>query len=126
MMSYVCKIQEIIVIENKKEKINQMNNDLIKNKGQETENEVVPMDFKLNLFNLLMEMEFYKQKNIKIEFDEELSLINELQIDSIQALEYLIAIEMNLGIVIDYSDIDINIFGSFNKFSEYFYAKALN
>jgi acyl carrier protein len=71
----------------------------------------------------------YDNKAISIEinredFNPEISLINDLKLDSIQLLEYLLAIEFNLQISLDYEDLEIDLFDDFNKFSNYLYRKA--
>jgi len=71
----------------------------------------------------------YDNKAISIEmnredFNPKISLINDLKLDSIQLLEYLLAIEFNLEISLDYEDLEIDLFEDFNKFSNYLYHKA--
>jgi len=71
----------------------------------------------------------YDNKAISIEinredFNPKISLINDLKLDSIQLLEYLLAIEFNLQISLDYEDLEIDLFDDFNKFSNYLYRKA--
>jgi len=71
----------------------------------------------------------YDNKAISIEvnredFNPKISLINDLKLDSIQLLEYLLAIEFNLQISLDYEDLEIDLFDDFNKFSNYLYHKA--
>jgi len=71
----------------------------------------------------------YDNKAISIElnrqnFNPGISLINDLKLDSIQLLEYLLAIEFNLEINLDYEDLEIDLFDDFNKFSNYLYHKA--
>lgn len=71
----------------------------------------------------------YDNKAISIDmnradFNPKVSLINDLKLDSIQLLEYLLAIEFNLEISLDYEDLEIDLFDDFNKFSDYLYRKA--
>lgn len=71
----------------------------------------------------------YDNKAISIEinreeFNPKISLINDLKLDSIQLLEYLLAIEFNLEISLDYEDLEIDLFDDFTKFSNYLYHKA--
>ena len=71
----------------------------------------------------------YDNKAISIEMNREnfnpgISLINDLKLDSIQLLEYLLAIELTLEIELDYEDLEIDLFEDFNKFSNYLYHKA--
>jgi acyl carrier protein len=81
-------------------------------------------EFQDKLIDLL-----YDNKAISIEinredFNPKISLINDLKLDSIQLLEYLLAIEFNLEINLDYEDLEIDLFNDFNKFSNYLYQKA--
>ena len=58
------------------------------------------------------------------DFNPKISLVKDLKLDSIQLLEYLLAIEFNLEISLDYEDLEIDLFDDFTRFSAYLYQKA--
>jgi acyl carrier protein len=71
----------------------------------------------------------YESKAISLEINREdfnprISLINDLKLDSIQLLEYLMAIELKLDVNVDYEDLQIDVFDDFNEFTNYFYQKV--
>jgi acyl carrier protein len=71
----------------------------------------------------------YESKAISLEmnredFNPKVSLIKDLKLDSIQLLEYLMAIELKLDVNVDYEDLQIDVFDDFNEFTNYFYQKV--
>jgi acyl carrier protein len=83
---------------------------------------------KNELQNKLIDI-LYESKAISLEmnredFNPKISLINDLKLDSIQLLEYLMAIELKLDVNVDYEDLQIDVFDDFNEFTNYFYQKV--
>jgi acyl carrier protein len=83
---------------------------------------------KNELQNKLIDI-LYESKAISLEmnredFNPEISLIKDLKLDSIQLLEYLMAIELKLEVDVDYEDLQIDVFDDFNEFTNYFYQKV--
>lgn len=82
---------------------------------------------KNELQNKLIDI-LYESKAISLEmnredFNPKISLIKDLKLDSIQLLEYLMAIELKLEVDVDYEDLQIEVFDDFNEFTNYFYQK---
>lgn len=83
---------------------------------------------KNELQNKLIDI-LYESKAISLEINREdfnprISLIKDLKLDSIQLLEYLMAIELKLEVDVDYEDLQIDVFDDFNEFTNYFYQKV--
>lgn len=83
---------------------------------------------KNELQNQLIDI-LYESKAISLEmnredFNPKISLIKDLKLDSIQLLEYLMAIELKLEVDVDYEDLQIEVFDDFNEFTNYFYQKV--
>ena len=83
---------------------------------------------KNELQNKLIDI-LYESKAISLEmnredFNPKISLIKDLKLDSIQLLEYLMAIELKLEVNVDYEDLQIDVFDDFNEFTNYFYQKV--
>jgi acyl carrier protein len=81
-------------------------------------------EFQDKLIDILYDNKAISLEMNREEFNPKISLINDLKLDSIQLLEYLLAIEFNLEINLDYEDLEIDLFDDFNKFSNYLYHKA--
>jgi acyl carrier protein len=81
-------------------------------------------EFQDKLIDILYDNKAISLEMNREDFNPKISLINDLKLDSIQLLEYLLAIEFNLEINLDYEDLEIDLFDDFNKFSNYLYHKA--
>jgi acyl carrier protein len=81
-------------------------------------------DFQSKLIDILYDSKAISIEMNREEFNPKISLINDLKLDSIQLLEYLLAIEFNLEINLDYEDLEIDLFDDFNKFTSYLYHKV--
>lgn len=85
----------------------------------ETENEL-----QNKLIDILYECKAISLKMSREDFNPKISLINDLKLDSIQLLEYLMAIELKLDVGLDYEGLEIDLFDDFNKFTDFFYHKV--
>lgn len=76
------------------------------------------------LIDILYDSEAISLEMDRKDFNPAVSLIKDLKLDSIQLLEYLMAIELSLELNLDYEDLEIDLFDDFNKFTDYFYQKV--
>lgn len=75
------------------------------------------------MIEIIKDASFFSLKLNKNEINGKTSLISDLTLDSIQLLEYLVKIEEELELNLDYDDINIEIFDSFENLANYFYEK---
>ncbi len=75
------------------------------------------------LINIITNTDFFSLTLDKSKISRDTSIIRDLALDSIQLLEYLVAIENTLGINLDYQDLYIEVFDNFGTLAEYFYKK---
>lgn len=74
---------------------------------------------KQKLLQALSDCSFYDQINMKgQEIDENTSLINNLKIESIQLLEYIIQIEKHLGKTIDFDNLSIESLDTISRLAD--------
>lgn len=75
------------------------------------------------LLQVMRETEFFSLNVGKDDITPETSIIKDLALDSIQLLEYLVAVENSLKENMDYQDLSIDVFKNFHTLAEYFYGK---
>lgn len=75
------------------------------------------------LMQVMKESEFFSLDVRKADITPQTSIIKDLFLDSIQLLEYLVAVENNLKVNLDYQDLSIEVFESFHTLADYFYKK---
>ena len=56
-----------------------------------------------------------------IEINSNISLINDIAIESIQLLEYLITLEDMLGVELDFEELDMDVIDKIDDFAEYLF-----
>lgn len=88
----------------------------------ETNNMTVD-EIEKRLIDIITDTDFFSLTLDKSNIGPETSIIRDLSLDSIQLLEYLVAIENNMNMNLDYQDLSIEVFDSFSSLAEYFYKK---
>lgn len=76
------------------------------------------------LIEIMKNTEFFSLNLNKGNLNAKSSLIKDLALDSIQLLEYLVAVESEFQLNLDYEDLSIEVFDSFSVLAEYLYNKA--
>lgn len=80
----------------------------------------------IELKNLLIEKGLIEEEAKEKLSKPSISLIDDLSLDSIKLLEYLLAIENRYHLQLDYSDLNVELFNDFDSFTAYFYTKIQN
>lgn len=75
------------------------------------------------LISIITNTDFFSLTLDKSRIGRNTSIVKDLALDSIQLLEYLVAIENTLGYNLDYQDLYIEVFDNFGTLAEYFYKK---
>lgn len=75
------------------------------------------------LIQVMRETEFFSLSVGKDDITPETSIIKDLALDSIQLLEYLVAVENSLEANLDYQGLSIDVFQNFHTLAEYFCGK---
>jgi|GEM_PF-617764 len=87
-------------------------------------NNLLIADIEKRLIDIMKNTEFFSLSLDKNAITPETSIINDLSLDSIQLLEYLVAIENNLELNMDYQDLSVEVFKNFHTLATYFYEKS--
>ena len=75
------------------------------------------------LIDIITDTDFFSLTLDKGKIGPGTSIIKDLSLDSIQLLEYLVAIENNMNLNLDYQDLSVEVFESFSSLAGYFHKK---
>ncbi len=76
-----------------------------------------------HLIKIMANTDFFSLKLDRNKINRDTAIIKDLALDSIQLLEYMVAIEQELELNLDYQDLSIEVFESFGRLAGYFYTK---
>lgn len=76
-----------------------------------------------SLIGIMKNTDFFSMKITGQEITATTSIIKDLALDSIQLLEYLVTVENELSLNLDYQDLSIEVFENFHTLAQYFYQK---